>query len=362
MFIIGPALGAHNITGRDPGTPIGKERRDESNWGEWLGTPRSPEGADPRLPRSPSGRVPQWVIDERSGAGPASMPWRAAPTYGRKKAKGRRPARGRRLGRIGSISALVLLVGYAALGSYAQGMITTPILNALHVGDPHPGRPTPGQESASKALGAPVVVTAHSSSYRFMNTADSGRQAVAYDPCRPIHYVTRTQGQPAGGHQALADAFARLSLATGLKFVDDGPTDETPSGQRHAYQPKRYGDRWAPVLIAWESPTENPDFSADVVGEAGSYAVGIEGSPTVYVSGQVRLDAPRLSTMLGDPKGSLMVRAIVEHELGHLVGLAHVTDHKQLMYPETELTQTDYGPGDLTGLALLGQGPCVPQL
>jgi len=249
-----------------------------------------------------------------------------------------------------------------AFGSYAQGLITVPILSALHIGNSHPGRPTPGHESASKPLGTSAVVATQSSSYKFMNTSDSGRQAVAYDPCRPIHYVTRTQGQPAGGQQVLAAAFARLSLATGLEFVDDGPTDETPSRQRPAYQPDRYGDRWAPVLIAWETPTENPDFSADVVGEAGSNAVGIAGSPTVYVSGQVQLSALRLTTMLTDPKGSLMARAIVEHELGHLVGLAHVTDQSQLMFPETELTQTDYGPGDLTGLALLGQGPCVPQL
>lgn len=57
-----------------------------------------------------------------------------------------------------------------------------------------------------------------------------------------------------------------------------------------------------------------------------------------------------------------LARAVILHELGHLVGLDHVTAPKQVMYPETQLVSTSLGAGDLTGLSLLGSGACQPKL
>ena len=74
-----------------------------------------------------------------------------------------------------------------------------------------------------------------------------------YDPCRPIHYVVRPDGAPPGGAELIRTAVAQVSGATGLQFVDDGPTQEAPSTDREAYQPELYGRRWAPVLIAWST-------------------------------------------------------------------------------------------------------------
>jgi hypothetical protein len=52
---------------------------------------------------------------------------------------------------------------------------------------------------------------------------------------------------------------------------------------------------------------------------------------------------------------------VVLHELGHLVGLAHVNDPQQLMYSRGS-TSNGLGPGDLAGLARLGEGACAPWL
>ena len=92
---------------------------------------------------------------------------------------------------------------------------------------------------------------------------------VTWSPCRPIHFVIRLTFQPPGGGDAVARSVAAVSAATGLVFVDDGATTEAPSPQREAFQPDLYGDRWAPVLFAWATADEVPDFGVDVAGEAG---------------------------------------------------------------------------------------------
>ena len=109
-----------------------------------------------------------------------------------------------------------------------------------------------------------------STAYRYMNTQQDKVTAVPYDPCRPIHYVTRPDGAPPGEDPliaaAAAAAVAGAGAATGLWFVNDGRTAEAASRQRQAFQPDRYSDRWAPVLLVWETADEQPDFGVDVAG------------------------------------------------------------------------------------------------
>ena len=53
---------------------------------------------------------------------------------------------------------------------------------------------------------------------------------------------------------------------------------------------------------------------------------------------------------------------MILHELGHLVGLGHVKDKRQNMYPVISARNVHYASGDLAGLRLLGEGPCAPYL
>lgn len=223
--------------------------------------------------------------------------------------------------------------------------------------------PTPGREEAAAPLGRPAPVTARSGSYAFMQTTTDGKP-VSYDPCRPIHYVTRAANQPAAGPALVEAAVAAVSRATGLVFINDGPTTEAPSAQHQSYQPDRYGDRWAPVLIAWETTAEEPRFTnkpvgTNVLGLGGSEAVSIGNSGYSYVSGQLELNGPGLQSMI-NREGPAQARGVIEHELGHVVGLDHVQDPSQLMNPSDSVGITTYQAGDLNGLALLGQGACRP--
>jgi hypothetical protein len=181
---------------------------------------------------------------------------------------------------------------------------------------------------------------------------DKGRPA-RWDPCQPIHYVVNAAWMPAGGRADLAAALARLSTASGLRFADDGDTEERPMEGRAAYQPSRYGKRWAPLLIAWV-PAEQTDLGVGH-GVAGiTVAVAIPGAAGgSIVTGQVALDAGhRLPAGFGPgaTEGEVLL-----HELAHAVGLGHVLDATQVMYPQTTNSESQYGAGDRAGLAAVGR-------
>lgn len=178
-----------------------------------------------------------------------------------------------------------------------------------------------------------------------------GRPA-RWDPCVPIRYVVQPGWIPDAGRADLAEALSRLSAASGLRFVDDGDTSEVPSTNRKAYQPDRYGQRWAPLLIGWvPAGATDLGIGAGAQGLSLSVAVSARGGPAL-VTGQVVLDASnRLAAGFGPgtTDGEVLL-----HELAHAVGLGHVLDATQVMYPQTTNGESQFGAGDRAGLAAVG--------
>lgn len=326
---------------------------------------QGPGAPDPGLRRSPTGRTPQWVVDEALGLPVAAVPWRAPGP----------PARRRRGRGVLGLLAVVLVVAGSLGAAFLTGTVPWPRESPAVVAAP-PGpapdrsvpttaaaptdRPTPGAGARSAPWGQPPPAPPAGGPHAFALTQADGVTPVAYDPCRVVHYALRPNGSPEGGEELVHAAVARVSQVTGLVFVYDGPTDEAPGTGREVFQPDRYGDRWAPVLVAWQTEQENPALAGDTVGEAGSLAVSLGDGPRVHVTGTVSLDAGQFPDLMADSPAT--ASGIVLHELGHLVGLDHVDDTSQLLHPETVPGVTDYAAGDLTGLARLGRGPCVPEL
>jgi hypothetical protein len=183
-------------------------------------------------------------------------------------------------------------------------------------------------------------------------------------PLSPIASARRSVmwSSDTGNRQGAARQLLPRSRAShrrqGLPFVYGGATSEGFSRQRPAYQPNNYGDRWAPVLIAWVTRIQDPDLGADALGAGGSASVEVPNGQRAYVTGDMELNAEKLARILEQPNGKQVVQAVVMHELGHIMGLAHVNSRSQLMYPRNQSGVTDFGAGDLTGLAALGKGTC----
>ncbi len=190
-----------------------------------------------------------------------------------------------------------------------------------------------------------------SDEYRFLAFANG--KPVRWNPCQPIHYVVNVQEAPAGSFEDVQEAVGRVSADTGIRFIFDGSTQEVPQADRSPFLPQVYGDRWAPVVIAWafENQTTIPFQQGDDHYAAVAKPLAPPDGTPQFVSGWVVINAADHNPPgWGSPSDQ---GPTVLHELGHVMGLDHVNSQAELMEPSGGY-MTDFGPGDLAGLERLG--------
>lgn len=209
------------------------------------------------------------------------------------------------------------------------------------------------------ALGQPPTVPAGLGPFRFEHHQPGQPDVpVTYNPCKVIHVVVNQRLAPPGAGSLLRSAIRTISTATGLKFHIDGTTTQTPLSSGTQAATNEPGRGWPPVLVAWTTPGQVPALAGPVAGLGGSETMLDPATQQLhYVTGTVSLDTSAILRMLRLPHGRQLARAIMMHELGHLVGLAHVHDVNELMNPDN-VGLTHLGPGDREGLAALGRGHC----
>jgi hypothetical protein len=212
--------------------------------------------------------------------------------------------------------------------------------------------------------GAVHLLPAATGEYKFLYMAED-HAPVRWNSCVPIHYEVNLTAAPNGVLADVREAIARVESATGDRFVNDGLTTRTADEQiGRAFQSGSTTTRWFPVLIAWV-PHSHFDYLADT-NRAAAFAMAQPGDGTearFYESGVVVVDATgRLPLGFG---GRYSDGVVLMHELGHVMGLAHVGDGREVMWSPTvphpdqpDLSVTDWGPGDLKGLQILGHQPC----
>ena len=207
----------------------------------------------------------------------------------------------------------------------------------------------------SKADRRPVL--GGRSSHSFIGRSADG-DPIRWDPCSTIAYQVDPGRMGEWVLDDVEEAVRRTSEATGLRFRFEGvvhtSVDDLLDGGSFVSDDAGEGLHWSPVLIAFRSRTAMRGLG--VRGALGvTFPVTSRFDADQFVSGAVVIN-----TSAHLPRGfdlAPSVGTVVQHELGHTVGLGHILDPFQLMSPMPIVV--DWGPGDRAGLKELGAGPCL---
>lgn len=266
-----------------------------------------------------------------------------------------------------ALAATAAAVGPAAAATSGGLSVARADATVVTVGTQSPARWIPG--SRRPAVTAPSLrsaVTAvvpagtaanlapeRSGSYTFMAEQAPG-DPIRWDACGTVRWVFNPANAPAGGLAAVQSAVDRIASATGLRFAYDGTTAETPTGAYLDAQSATTGFR--PLLVGWSTGSASTLLAGQPAGLVGMnqtiWARPASGAAHI-TSSVVALNA----AVTARTSGANSWYTFALHELGHAVGLGHTSDPTQIMAPTIPAAATDFGSGDLAGLAKLG-GTC----
>jgi Matrixin len=224
---------------------------------------------------------------------------------------------------------------------------------------------------AAIATAAPTGATAATATYKlsYASLPNGAKPVMRWNGCQAaITYKVNLAAVPsslrANFLSETRTSVARLSTLTKIPFSYKGTTTEVP---RPGSMPKQTAE----LIIAWTTPSATSySLAGSILGQGGFYFTWssrtLNGKTTYHHAAQrgfVVLDTPQVRAQVPGGFGTGVRRSnLVMHEIGHALGLQHVDDGRQQMYPSLRSTSpSGFGLGDVAGLAKLGrQAGCLP--
>jgi hypothetical protein len=199
-----------------------------------------------------------------------------------------------------------------------------------------------------------------------------------WNRCSPIRWkadftgLAQAGGDPAAERARLASTLAEISRITGYRFVYAG-TSKFPLGAGRQPTPKVTGK--VDLAITFGASTGTKGYRVPGFADNGpiGYAFATPRYFTPVRGGRRGIRITRAVAVFDaravltgnrnqDPHavaGLDMARALYMHEIGHAMGLQHVTSQQQIMFPSALDSIDDrYGAGDTTGLRTLARMAC----
>ncbi len=158
------------------------------------------------------------------------------------------------------------------------------------------------------------------------------------NPCVALHWIYNPARQGFDALPAVTEAVRTISEVTGIEFVYDGLTGEYDVGV-DSYDPSTVDIEHprTSMVVQWEDParpvtSDAEDSDSVVLGVASAgYRRERAGAPAEFADGASLTF--RVDPLLNRPA---TFRKTALHELGHVMGLDHVSDPTSLMYPYAE--------------------------
>jgi Metallo-peptidase family M12B Reprolysin-like len=171
-----------------------------------------------------------------------------------------------------------------------------------------------------------------------------GFSGARWEPCRRITYRINKAGGYDGSASDIRAAVRSASRITGLSVKYLGTTRSAVARDRRGYHPSG-----TDIVLDWQTPRQDRGLAGGVAGIGGHWV-----QDKRRFDGYVVLDR---TTRIGRRTW----RQIIEHEIGHVLGLSHARTASQVMFGTASQKNPRWGAGDLAGLRRIGasQG-CLP--